>query len=225
MKAFAALLCVLAVFSVGCSGRREKAQPAVAAPAEPASQQAQDRAITLSPQRPPASETRSSQAVRESSPVQRRDRILSLRGGEDYVPEDYEIGALQNASVDRNIQAVVARIRSFQSGLQQGDIPLTDIHPDWRDSAQRSLGFHLDHGHIPLDVRVGVVDIYVAGKARANLRLIGDPGVAFGEIYLDSVDDEWLVSDFQIDMTDLAEARAKRAEQYEPSVYRLMSMP
>jgi hypothetical protein len=154
-----------------------------------------------------------------------RDQMLSLRGGGVYGPEDFEIGELQIISEDENVRAILRRIRSFQEGLQNGAVPLGDVHPDWEGQAQRSLGFHLERGRLPKEVRVGTVDLYAPGEARANIRLIGDPGVAFGEIYLTRAGDLWLVSDLQLDMGDLSELPEIREEPYEPSVYNMTNLP
>ena len=142
-----------------------------------------------------------------------------------YGPEDFEIGELQIISEDENVRAVLRRIRAFQEGLQEAAVPLDDVHPDWKNQAQRSLGFHLERGHLPKEVRVGTVDIYAPGEARANIRLIGEPGVAFGEIYLKKEGDLWLVNDLQLDMGDLAVLPVEREELYEPSVYNMTNLP
>ncbi len=222
-----AVLFLLCVFLAAACTRNQRGgapQPAPAAsqPAQPASA----RAITLSSQRPtPTAAASTAPVVRESRPVQQRDQILGLRGGNVYSPEDFEIGVLQGYSEDRDVQIVLSRIRSFQAGLSAKEMPLSDIHPIWREQAQRSLGFHLERGHIPLDVRIGLVDIYMTSRARANIRLIGEPGVAFGEIYLDRSEDTWLISDLQVDMADLADVHEKREGLFEPSVYRMLNLP
>ena len=195
-------------------------------PAAAPARTTQDRTITLKPQQesqPPVQRT--DRVVRESRPVMQRDQILSLRGGGVYGPEDFEIGELQRHSEDENIRAVLERIRSFQNGLASAKVPLEDIHPDWESQAQRSLGFHLERGNLPEEIRVGTVEIYAPGLARANIRLTGDPGVAYGEIYLKKADDLWLVNDLQLDMGDLVDVPEARQEPYEPSVYRMMNLP
>ena len=194
----------------------------VAAPEKPT----QDRTITLKPQQKSQTpDPRTDRVVRESRPVMQRDQILSLRGGGVYGPEDFEIGGLQRHSEDENVRAVLERIRSFQKGLASATVPLEDIHEDWKNQAQRSLGFHLERGNLPEEIRVGSVEIYAPGMARANIRLVGDPGVAFGEIYLKKADDLWLVNDLQLDMGDLVDAPETRQEPYQPSVYRMMNLP
>lgn len=213
----------------GCSGRKTAVQDTEVVENEPAAgpeSSAQDRTITLKPQQPaqpPA--TRAERVVRESRPVMQRDQILSLRGGGVYGPEDFEIGELQGYSKDENVRAVLERIRSFQIGLSEAKVPLQDIHPDWENQAQRSLGFHLERGNLPTEVRVGTVEIYAPGLARANIRLMGDPGVAYGEIYLKKAGDLWLIHDLQLDMGDLVDAPALREEPYQPSVYRMLNLP
>jgi hypothetical protein len=228
------LLLFLTLCLFGCSGRNRvsAAEPPSAAEGSAntdstnAAAPAPDRKITLSPPTQTATSAPSVRpVVRESRSVQQKDQLLSIRQGSVYSPEDFEIGALQGFSGDRNVQLVLRRIRLFREGLQNGKVPLDDVHPDWLPSAQRSLEFHLDRGNIPLDIRVGIVDIYISGKARANVRLIGNPGVAFGEIYLEKLQDKWLVTDFQIDLADLGENSDVRGELYEPSVYRMMNLP
>lgn len=229
MKTNVALFLLCLMLISGCSrGQRSDTNlalqraPAASQPEEPAP----ERAITLTSQKPSQSApVPTAPVVRESRPVQQKDQILGLRGGDVYAPEDFEIGALQSYSDDRDVQDVLSRIRSFQVALRGGSIPLEDIHPIWKEQAQRSLAFHLDRGHIPLDVRIGVVDIYMKDRARANVRLIGDPGVAFGEIYLDRSNDTWLVSDLQADLADLADVMVERDGLYEPSVYRMSNLP
>lgn len=221
------LACLMAIS--GCSGRKEPEQETRTIDEEPADvseKSPQDRTITLKPQQVPQSPaTPVERVVRESRPVMQRDQILSLRGGGIYGPEDFEIGALQGYSEDENIREVLERIRSFQRGLAEAKVPLQDIHPDWESQAQRSLGFHLERGNLPKEIRVGAVEIYAPGLARANIRLTGDPGVAFGEIYLKKSDDLWLVNDLQLDMGDLVDIPEERQEPYEPSVYRMLNLP
>ncbi len=140
-------------------------------------------------------------------------------------PEDFEIGELQGYSDDENVRAILERIRSFEKGLESASVRVDDINPDWRDQAQRSLEFYLERGNLPTQIRVGEIDIYAPGMARANIRMTGDPGVAFGEIYLEKSGESWLVSDLQLDMKDLTEVPEGRQEPYEPSVYRMMDIP
>lgn len=227
MKRIILLVAVAVVACAGCSSKRE-AEPAVQEPAaveeKPAEENTRERTITLTPRKePPAPQP--ARVVSRSRPVMQRDQILSLRGGEVFGPEDYEIGVLQGYSDDRNIKAILERIRSFQKGLSAGTVPLADVHPDWAEQAQRSLNFHLERGNIPSDVRVGAIEIYAPGVARANIRLTGDPGIAFGEIYLKESDTLWLVNDLQLDMADLSEVPEQKEEPYEPSVYRMTNIP
>ena len=229
MRSFSLLVAVCLLFFSGCSSRRETGQATRVTEEEPVDvteRAVQDRTITLAPRtQPPATPTRTERVVRESRPVAQRDQILSLRGGGVYDPEDFEIGGLQGHSDDVNIRAILQRIRSFQKGLGSALVPVDDIHPDWKEQAQRSLGFHLERGNLPTDVRVGLINIYAPGAARANIRLAGNPGTAFGEIYLEKSGEHWLVSDFQVDMQDLSKAAKLRQEPYEPSVYRMTTLP
>ena len=227
MKGLLLLCAAILIAGGGCSSKKEAAQISADEPqTEVRTQTPQERTITLAPKRdqaPPAAET--ARVISESRPVMQRDQILSLRGGGIYGPEDFEIGELQGYSSDKNVRAILERIRSFQAVLKDATVPLADIHPDWETQAQRSLGFHLDRGNVPVDVRVGAIEIYAPGMARANIRMMGDPGIAFGEIYLKKMDDVWLVDDMQIDMQNLSEVPAEREEPYEPSVYRMTDMP
>ncbi len=229
MRFLILLFLVCLILIPGCSGRKESGPAALETTGEKAvlpESSAQDRTITLKPQQAPqAPEPRTDRVVRESRPVMQRDQILSLRGGGVYAPEDYEIGELQRQSEDENVRAVLDRIRSFQKGLGSGKVPLADIDPEWQSQAQRSLGFHIERGNLPKEVRVGAVGIYAPNMARANIRLTGDPGVAFGEIYLKKSGNLWLVSDLQLDLGDLVDAPPTRQEPYEPSVYRMMNIP
>ena len=225
MRSLLLLLAALAIV-VGCS-RKESRQPEAIIEEQPAAaENSQERSITLSPSKTqPKPVTEAVRVVRESRPGMQRDQILSIRGGGVYGPEDFEIGELQGYSDDENVRAILDRIQAFQEGLESASVPIDDIHPAWRSSAQRSLLFHLGRGNIPSEVRVGTIEIYEPGKARANIRLTGNPGIAIGEIYLDNTDGLWLVSDLQLDMQDLAESPEKRDEPYEPSVYRMTNMP
>ena len=188
---------------------------------QPASTQ---QAITLNSQRESAAEPTTPIAV-ESRPIQQRDRILSMRKGDRYRAEDFAIGTLQGHSSNVDVMQIVQRIRSFQEGLGQGTVPLDDIHESWLTHAQRSLTFYLERGYIPVEVRVGLVDIYESDRASAQVRFSGDPGVAIGEIYLVKSQKEWLVSDLQLDLADLGEIPQRREGPYEPSLYRMMNLP
>ena len=227
MRAVLLLAVVSIVVFGGCSSKKEAGEaPPEAMPTEEAVSAPKERTITLTPTRTqPDQKPAPIRVVNQSRPVMQRDEILSLRGGGIYGPEDFEIGELQGYSEDRNIRDILERIRSFQKGLESATVPLADIHPDWKNQAQRSLGFYLDRGNIPTDIRVGAIEIFAPGLARANIRMSGDPGVALGEIYLRQMDDLWLVDDVQLDLGDLSEIPEKRQEPYEPSVFRMTDMP
>jgi hypothetical protein len=213
----------------GCSSKRESRQetaPTQETPSQEPERTSGERKITLTPTNDqPAQKPETLRVVTESRPVMQRDQILSLRGGGVYSPEDYEIGELQRYSDDKNVRAILERIRSFVNGLEAAEVPLEDVHPDWKMQAQRSLLFHLERGNIPTGVRVGAIEIYAPDSARANIRLTGDPGIALGEIYIKKFEDLWLVNDIQIDMENLSEEPVQRQEPYEPSIYRMTDMP
>jgi hypothetical protein len=229
MKAIAVLWLVSMLFFCACSSKRETQPGTASAPQTPEVETegtSRERTITLTPRKEqPAVQAQTPRVVTESRPVMQSDQILSLRGGGIYGPEDYEIGELQGYSDDKNVRAILERIRAFVRGLEEGMVPVEDIHPDWKSQAQRSLTFHLERGNIPTDVRVGAIDLYAADLARANIRLIGEPGIALGEIYLRKMDNLWLVDDIQLDLAKLAEEPVERQEPYEPSVYRMSDMP
>ena len=233
MKLIALLIALIFTLCTCGNGARERGEQAKPSSEPVASRPEQrvavqptstQRSITLDSQRETAAEP-VVPAVVESRPIQQRDRILSMRKGELYRAEDFEIGALQGYTNNAEIIKIMARIRSFQIGMRNGSIPLEDVHPEWETQAQRNISFYLDRGYLPLDVRVGLIRMDEPDKASADIRLSGDPGYAIGEIYLQKDDDVWLVADLQIDLVDLAETPEGREDLYEPSVYRMMNLP
>ena len=185
---------------------------------------AQNQGISLGPEKKEPDRAESVKPV-SSKPINYRDNMLSLRGESFVGPEDYEIGPLQYRSDNRDVRAVTERVYALASDLKEGRMPLEHLHPDWRTVAERSLEHHLSLEQVPTAVRIGTVEIYAGDKARANIRLWGNPGRTEGEIYLEMFEGLWLVSDLQADLTALSVEMQEREESFEPSYFRFFDMP
>lgn len=157
--------------------------------------------------------------VPESRPLLQSDQLLGARGGSTIGPEDFEIGRLEVTIGDAELKAVSSAVNRFQRSLAAGSFPEDSVDPEWRDALYRSLIYHLDRDHIPMDVRVGGIDMYVPARARVSVRLYGRNGWAVGDVYLAKNKGTWYVEDLQADLSQLEEPRSRRHTEFEPSYY------
>lgn len=82
-----------------------------------------------------------------------------------------------------------------------------------------SLSYSLEKGDVPSTFRLGKSKRQESGEIAFNVRLFGGEGSAEGEIYLSGQKGVWLVSDFQISLSQMREKREKPNEKFFPSTY------
>jgi hypothetical protein len=78
----------------------------------------------------------------------------------------------------------------------------------------------LERGYTPSSFRLGVPKDVAGGQIAANVRFFGGEGTSEGEIYMARAGTQWLVADVQVNLADLAVARAAPKEKFFPSEYR-----
>lgn len=156
-------------------------------------------------------------------PLSFREKLLPLRNDNPVLPEDFEIGPLQNRFSERRDKTSVFRVITvFFNQLEKGKIEKTVVHPDWRSHVERFLWYYIRDNTVPEYFRVGSIMIN-EGSARANIRLFKDDGRTEGEVFLEIVEDEWLIKDIQADFSELNQDYV-REEQFEPETYRWLQI-
>ncbi len=159
----------------------------------------------------------------EVDPQQRElERLMSLREEVFFVPEDFRIGPLQAYDASGEIGRILQLARDFFGQLAKGVIEERLIHPDWLDVLKQNLGFHVERGRVPIRVRIGRVEI--ADEAKANIRMYSEKGRAEGEIFFDTLDGSWYISDIQADFADLDREYQEEEQMFEPESYRLLEI-
>lgn len=163
--------------------------------------------------------------------------LFALDRGRLIPPEDFEIGPLAletkrtpNASADAtetpgtavlgaDEKAALLAAGSFLSTLLRGKAPRGRIVSGTAASLSESLAYYLERGDVPSSFRLGMPKRRDDGEITVNVRLFKADGSAEGEIYLARENRQWLVSDFQVDLSRLREKHEKRGD-FMPSSYR-----
>ncbi len=166
--------------------------------------------------------------------------LLALDRGRLIPPEDFEIGPLAletnripgpaaapggatsapgTAVLGADEKAALLTAGSFLSALSRGKAPRGRIVSGTAVSLSESLTYYLERGDVPSSFRLGMPKRRDDGEIAVNVRLFKADGSAEGEIYLVRENRQWLVSDFQVDLSRLREKREKRGD-FMPSSYR-----
>ena len=82
------------------------------------------------------------------------------------------------------------------------------------------LAYGLQQGNTPASFRLGSAKTRDDGEITATVRLFGTAGTAEGEIYMSKPAAQWLVSDLQLSMAQMAVTKEKPKEKFFPSAYR-----
>ena len=141
------------------------------------------------------------------------------------LPEDFEIGVLQEYDGTKDIVEIVGRVQQFTRDLSTGVVPTDAIHPDWLENLQRSLQYHIEKGNLPTAVRIGVIRREGSGKASFNVIFYGEPGRTKGRVYLQKSGDKWMIADLQVDLTLIGELPLTRKGLFEPFERRYIGIP
>lgn len=166
-----------------------------------------------------SSEIGRAETATERPPLPGKEFLLVQQYDEPTAAEDLIIGKLYNVFTgEEEEDKLYNSIDVFLSSLTSAEVAENVLYKESTEDIKRQLWYHFDRGNIPDAFRIG--EIFVeSSEGRADIRLIGTVGRAAGEIYCRKLDDEWYISDFQIDLADLLRTYEKDGP-YEPNVYR-----
>ena len=146
--------------------------------------------------------------------------MLPLLVRERLVPEDFEIGLLQDRiKENRDQRGIQKKLDLFFESLISANINADVIYESRRELLMRSLEYYVKKRMIPEFVRYGAFDIYKDNIAKVSVRLFSKTGRAKGEVFLINQGDEWFISDFQLNFRKLSEGYNKPEKKYIPSHY------
>jgi hypothetical protein len=193
-----------------------KAPPLATSPAVP-SPPAQEatKTITLSRDAPMQGASAPARALANAL------TLMALDRGKRTLPEDFKTGPLgddRSGRTDEDSAAAVAQ--TFLSHLVEGNVDRKLLAPDSESTLSDTLGYGLRQGNVPKSYRLGAPIKRDDGEVTATVRLFGAEGTSEGEIYLAKAGTQWLVSDLQLSLAEMAVKREKPKEKYFPSAYR-----
>lgn len=139
-------------------------------------------------------------------------------------PQDFRLGPLQGYLSDSTdeAQAYVA-MSEFLTSVLTGDVNAALIAPQWKTLITRLLGDAYQKKLLPKGFRIGRLRWEDASTIYANIALMGEPGSARGQLYMEkSGKGQWLVSDLQIDFTEMTLPPEPRLEPYSPGSYEFL---
>ncbi len=170
-------------------GGQRTAQPKKEIASNPASAGKQQPAGTRQPALPPVS----------------TEQALLALPSPRLVPEDFEIGPLADQlSGSRAERLAAAAGLRFLASLASGKVAADELVPGRRDELASSLQYYLDRKLVPTRSRLGPLVELEGGVLRARVRLFGEPGTTFGELYFAQEDGKWYVSDAQVGLASLS---------------------
>jgi len=147
--------------------------------------------------------------------------LMALGRESRFLPEDFKIGPLGDArGSDLRGDKAMTTAEHFLSHLVGGTIETKDISPDAQASLSDTISYGLKRGYQPIAYRLGAIKTDANGQMSATLRLWGTVGTSEGEIYFTRVGEEWLVSDLQLSLAQMAVAKTAPKEKFFPSAYR-----
>jgi hypothetical protein len=147
--------------------------------------------------------------------------LIAVGTASRFLPEDFKIGMLSAPSeLAGDEKSAISAVETFLAALIKGKVAQDMLAPETSSAVSKSLSFALSQGNTPSSYRIGRPKKKDGGEIAFNVRLFGEEGTAEGEIYVSSVDKRWLVSDFQISLTELAVKREKANGKFFPSSYR-----
>ena len=216
-------LCLLAATVFSCSRDERSTERVVLATEKEPLQTAQDTSSeTRQPQRVQLERTEQAGQVALSRETDRsQGSLLPLRQSARFVPEDFEIGPLQDRSAsDQDTRRAVAALDSLLKSLAAKEIDETKLLPTKRRDISLTLQYHIDRGNLITRHRIGAIRVREGEDVRVRVRLFGGPGATDGDVYLTQRGGSWYVSDIQIALQLLQEPYIRAQERFLPDVYR-----
>ncbi len=156
------------------------------------------------------------------SPVETKAMsLLPLQPTERLLPEDFEIGPLQdmNAS-DSDSREVIGLLHAFLTSLAREKTRADLLAPEHRTEVTRSLTFHKERGNTFDRFRIGKISMQAGSSASVRVRLFGNPGTTAGDIHLLKIAGKWRISDLQIAFQELQTAYDKPQTPFLPNISR-----
>jgi len=137
------------------------------------------------------------------------------------MPEDFLIGALSETD-GRKAEEIEAiwTARAFLASIVAGAPNRKLLSAESEEGIADMLSFSAEQGYTAKSFRLGNPKRHENGEVTASVRLLDAEASSEGEIYLSRTGKEWLVSDFQINLAQLATKREKPKERFFPSAYR-----
>jgi hypothetical protein len=211
----ALLLCFLLAASCGEEKRTAGAKTPAASPTPTREQN--ERAINLKPK----TETPAKTPPLVPRAVSDTTALFALNPQERLVAQDFKIGSLQDMLAGRyeNINAV-SIIREFLNSLEKKKVKQELIKEDMRTEITRSLQYPINQGLVPETYRIGKAVMDNNQELSVNVRLFKGQSSTEGEIYMAKIKDAWVITDFQVGLTLLAEKQPKDTEPFSPSSYK-----
>ncbi len=85
-----------------------------------------------------------------------------------------------------------------------------------------SLRYYLKKEILPVEYRLGLVQINEDGSSHVPVRLLSNRGVSEGDIYLEKREKTWLITDIQVDLQRLGQEYVRGNEDFVPASYDLL---
>ena len=146
---------------------------------------------------------------------------MAIGRGARLLPEDFTIGSLGDSHGDKPDQsAALAVAEAFLASVVTGTIDRKLLAAESEDAVSDTIAYGLQQGYVPQSFRIGVAKSLDNGEIAANVRLFGKDGTSEGEIYMTKAATQWLVSDLQLSLAQLAVKREKPKEKFFPAAYR-----
>jgi len=121
------------------------------------------------------------------------------------IPSDDRIGPLQDRfAQDAETRRMYGLVDRFLTALSDRKVVQDSILPDTAPFLVRRLQGDLAAGYLPESWRIGRIERPDTVSAHMRVILIGSPGSAAGDIFLEKSSDRWYISGIQVEFAQLA---------------------
>jgi hypothetical protein len=205
------VLFVLLAVIAACTGKRDTTE--VLSPDEPPAQES-EKAFELQRAEEPVKKTGDPIIVQASHPM------IPFGIGDRIMPDDFEIGSLQDTiAPDGRDAAVLEILVDFAEKLLKHEIHADSFDEDKKMLLRNSLQYYVEKNMMPDDIRFGMIRYDTPGNGYLSVRLLTKNGRSTGEIFIGRRDDRWFITDLQLDLRTLAKEYEPGKEKYVPSRY------